>query len=204
MKTIALIGAPGSGKSRLAKAIEEEYIKGDGQCDECNTPVVVVDDYAESARNFGAYEIGLYGGYMANITIAIDRYACERFAYHETKAKTIITCGTIIETSVYLSQQFEQMIKGATTGGDKLEVAQRIEGTVKMLAVLYMDTFKYTKAFYLPSLEAPTDESWMSFERNLQAAFNAFNAPVAPILVEEFKDEEDLVRQQLDIVMGRA
>jgi hypothetical protein len=204
VKSIALIGAPGSGKSRLARAIEEEYIKGDGQCEECNTPVAIVDRYADTVRDSGQYEIGLRGGYMANMAIAVERYNKERYAYHENKAKTIITCGTVIETSVYLSQQFEQMIQAATTQEDKLQVASRIEGTVKMLAVLYMDTFKYTKSFYLPSSEAPTDESWMSFERNLQAAFNAYNAPVAPILVEEFKDEEDLVRKQLDIVMGRA
>lgn len=202
MKTIALLGAPGSGKTRLAEAIGDEYIRNDG-CEDCNTPVVVVDGYAQAVRDRGQYEIGLRGGYMANISIAVERYNAERAAYHE-QYKTVILCGTIIETSVYLSQNFEAMMKVATSDEDKLQTAQRIEGTVKMLAVMYMDTFRYTKAFYLPTLSPPEDERWMIFERNLQAAFNAYNAPVAPILVEKYEDEADLVRQQLDIVMGRA
>lgn len=204
MKTIALLGAPGSGKSRLATAIEEEYIKRDGSCEDCDTPVVIVDNYAQKVRDDGQYEIGLNGGYMANVSIAVQRYNDERYAYHETKAKTVITCGTIIETSVYLSMNFERMLHSATSDEDKLITAQRIEGTVKMLAVLYMDTFRYTKAFYVPAMQVPDDQNWLTFERNLQAGFNAYNAPVAPILVENYEDEDDLVRQQLDVVMGRT
>lgn len=203
MKTIALLGAPGSGKTKLAEAIADEYIRSDGQCDECNTPVHIVDEYAQYIRDHGQYEIGIHGGYMANISIAVERYNRERHAFYEIKPKTLIICGTVIETSVYLSGNFERMFKLANSDEDKIQTAQRIEGTSKMLATLYMDTFQYTKAFYLPAHKPPTEENWMTFERNLQAAFNAFNAPVAPLLIEDATDEDDLLEKQVAKVMGR-
>lgn len=202
MKTIALLGSPGSGKTRLAEAISDELIRKDGQCIECNTPVGIVDDYHIYVRDEGVYEIGLDGGYMSSISIANERYSRERKFGLEGGYKTRITCGTVIESSVYLAQHFERTFPLQTTEAEKLETAQRFEGTIKILAVLYMDTFKYDKAFYLPPAPLGEDTRWGTFERNLQAAFSAYNAPVAPLLIEEYKDEEDLVRQQVEKVLS--
>lgn len=201
MKTIALLGSPGSGKSKIAEAIKDELIRGDGQCNECNTPVEIVDNYTRRIEDDGEYEVGLDGGYMANISVAVERYNRERFVGKGMKPKTMITCGTVIETSVYTSQHFERTLRTLPTDEEKMEEAIRMEACVKMLAVLYMDTFKYGKAFYVPTLQPPKDERWMTFERNLQAAFQAYNAPVAPLLIESYEDEEDLLRQQVEKIL---
>lgn len=200
MKTIALLGSPGSGKTRLANAIHDELIRNDG-CADCNTPIAIVDNYALAVRDEGEYEIGPRGGYMANISIAVERYNRERKVSNE-QYKTLITCGTIIETSVYLVQGFEKSMESKPTNEAKMEEAQRIKGCINMLAVLYMDTFKYDKAFYMPPSKPHPTENWTTFERNLQAAFQAFNAPVSPLLIENFKDEDDLVRQQVEKVLS--
>ena len=200
MRTIALLGAPGAGKTRLANAIADELVRGDGQCDDCNTPITIVDNYANSVRDHGNYEIGLNGGYMASIGIATERYHRERSAGYDG-CKTLITCGTVVESSVYLAQHFERSLAMKTTDEERMEEAQRIEGTIKMIAVLYMDTFKYEKAFYLPPLQPREDQRWATFDRNLQAAFSAYNVPVAPLLIEDYKDEDDLIRQQVEKVL---
>lgn len=203
MQRIALVGSPGSGKSALAHAIADELIKSDGQCAECNTPISIIDDYPRTVRDQGSYEIGLDGGYMSSVSIAVERYNRERSAQYSHN-KTIITCGTIIETSVYLAQHFERQLRMKTSEDEKLEEFQRIEGSMKMLAVLYMDTFKYDKAFYVPPVKPNDDERWAEYDRNLQAAFSAYNAPVVPILIQEYENQEDYVRQQVETVLDLA
>lgn len=201
MRTIALLGAPGAGKTRLANALADELVKGDGQCGDCNTPITIVDNYVNPVRDNFNYEIGLNGGYMATISIAVERYNQERVAGYDG-CKTMISCGTVVESSVYLAQYFERSMSLLSSDEDLIEEAQRIEGSVKMLAVLYQDTFKYEKAFYLPPLKPNSDERWATFDRNLQAAFSAFEVPVAPLLVEDYKDGDDLVRQQVERVLS--
>ena len=201
MKTIALLGSPGSGKTELAKTIADELVRKDGSCSDCNTPVAIVDAYAAAVRDNGHYEIGRDGGYMANISIAVGRYNQERSYYHQGGYKTVIVCGTVIESSVYSAMHFERTIKFATTDEAKLQEAQRFDASIKMLAALYMDTFKYTKAFYIPPLAEPKDEQWLNFERNLQAAFNAYNAPVVPLLVESYIDADDLLKKRVEMIL---
>lgn len=202
MKTIALVGAPGVGKSRLAQAIADELVRADGSCDDCNTPIGIVDDYPLVVRDQGEYEIGLNGGYMATVSIAVQRYNMERKFGYDGTTKTMIVCGTIIESATYLAQHFERTLAVKNSEEEKFEEIKRFEACIGMTALLYMDTFKYDKAFYIPPVEAPEDELWMTFERNLQAAFQAYNAPVAPLIIEEFKDADDLVAQRVAKVLA--
>jgi nicotinamide riboside kinase len=197
MKTIALLGGPGSGKTELAEALRDEIVRNDGQCADCKTPVALVDGYPEMVRDSAQYEIGLDGGYMANISIALGRYNMERTFFHSGDYKTAIICGTVIESSVYSAMHFERTIKLANSDEDKLQEAQRFDASIKMMAALYMDTFKYARAYYIPPLEKPADDRWLNFERNLQAAFSAYNAPVLPLMVEEYSDHADLIKQRV-------
>lgn len=196
MKTIALIGAPGSGKTQLASAIANHIYRDEPQCAQCPNPVGRVDNYAFETRDEGEYEIGLNGGYMANIDIACQRYRFERCVGH-TEVKWMITCGTVVETAVYTAMHFERSLALKNTDEEKMQEAQRFQACTSMIATLYMDTFKYEKAFYLPSPVEPEDERWLTFERNLQAAFQAYSSPIAPLVVENFKDMDDLTAQRL-------
>lgn len=201
MKTIALIGAPGSGKTDLATALITRIEAGEPKCEQCPPNALGVDLYANEARDQGEYEIGLDGGYMANISVAVARYNNERIIGHRMKPKLMITCGTVIETAVYTAMNFERSLAIKNTDEEKMEEAKRFQGCTSMLAVMFMDMFKYERSFYLPSPTKPEDERWLNFERNLQAAFQAYQAPVIPLVVEDFKDMEDLTQQRLEKVM---
>lgn len=192
MKTIALLGAPGSGKTELAFRLSDTF---DGS-------TRVIDGYADYAVEDGEYEIGLNGGYMASMSIAIARYNEERIAGHKTKPDLMITCGTVIETAVYTAMHFERSLTLKNTDEEKMEEAKRFQGCTSMLAVMFMDMFKYERAFYLPSLSKPEDDRWLNFERNLQAAFNAYQAPVTPLVIEDFKDIEDLTQKRLERILA--
>lgn len=196
MKTIALLGAPGSGKTQLAKAIKSRMEIDEPPCDQCPAPVLVADQYALKTRDDGEYEIGLNGGYMANIDIAMERYRMERRIGH-IEPKLMVTCGTVIETAVYSAMHFERSLTLKNTDEEKMEEAKRFQGCTSMLAVMFMDMFKYERAFYLPSPVKPEDDRWLNFERNLQAAFQAYQAPVIPLVVEDFNDKEDLTEKRL-------
>lgn len=202
MKTIALIGAPGSGKSQLKEAIIKRLDGGEPPCETCPPNTLSVDNYAEVVSTRGEYAIGLEGGYMANIAIAVERYNAERVIGHREKPKTMVVCGTVIETAVYTAQHFERSLALMTTDDEKIEEAKRFQGCTSMLAVMFMDMFKYEKAFYLPSPFKPEDKRWLTYERNLQAAFQAFQAPVVPLVVEDFEDMEDLTEKRLEKVFS--
>lgn len=204
MKAIALLGSPGSGKTETAEALRDEIIRRDGQCADCKTPVALVDGYAEMVRDAAQYEIGLDGGYMANISIALGRYNMERTFFHSGDYKTAIVCGTVLESSVYSAMHFERTIKLANSDEEKLQEAQRFDASIKMMATLYMDTFKYARAYYIPPLEKPSDERWLNFERNLQAGFSAYNAPVLPLIVEQYSNHDDLVQQRVAQILEPA
>ena len=197
MRTIALVGAPGSGKTDLMKAIIEKEYADDPPCDQCPPKAVGVDSYANEARDLGDYEIGLNGGYMANISIAVARYNNERIIGNRVKPDLMITCGTVIESAVYTAMHFERSLALKNTDEEKMEEAKRFQGCTSMLAVMFMDMFLYEKAFYLPTPTKPEDERWVSFERNLQAAFQAYQAPIIPLVVEDFKDRDDLTQKRL-------
>lgn len=203
MKTIALIGAPGAGKSKLAQAVVRKIEASNPQCESCPRPAIVVDDYAYDTRDAGEYAIGLDGGYMANIDLATTRYRMERKVAH-LEPQYMIVCGTIVETAVYTAMHFERTLAIRVKEEDKMGEAARFQACTSMIATLYMDTFKYERAFYLPSPRKPEDERWEAFERNLQAAFQAYSSPIAPLVVEDFKDEDDLTEQRVGMILDEG
>lgn len=200
MRTIALVGAPGSEKTRLARALVEKINLVDPQCQNCPATVGVVDEYALQTRDRGEYEIGLNAGYMANIDIACMRYRTERIMYN-MEEKYMITCGTVVETAVYTALHFERTMPFQKTDEDKLRENQRFQACTSMLATLYLDTFKYDVAYYLPSPQKPEDERWLGFERSLQAAFQVFATPIVPLMIEEFSDVDDLTDKRVEKVI---
>lgn len=199
MTKIGLVGLPGSGKTVLAQTLENAYIMGDGQCAECNTPVAIVDKYAEDVAWRGDWAIGLEGGWLANAAIALERYNRERRA--AMSAKTIISCGTVIESAVYLAMEFEHQ-QTFSVEAEQFAVAARIEAGLRFFSALAVDTLHYDRMFYLPPVLTPDNERWKVFDRNVQAAFGAFEVPIEPLVVEEFSDAEDLVAQRVALCLA--
>lgn len=200
MLKIALIGAPRSAKSATAFALEDAIVRADLECRNCITPVKVVDDYVSEVEERMQYVAGFDGDYAVNLAIALDRLGRERQAAAEG-AKTIITVGSLLETATYQAMTFEAEHRFDSEEA-KLDEARRVEATFKTIACLYMDTFTYHHVFYFPPLEVE-DKRVGGFDRNLQAAFAAFNlVEVTPILVEDGNVFE-IVEQRVERIMDQ-
>lgn len=196
MHRIGLIGIPGSGKSALAKALEDHYIKND-EC-ECRTPVAIIDDYVESAVSRTDLAGGFEGSYISNANIAMERIGQERL--HEDGVKTIITCGTLIETSTYMAMEFESRQPFWTTDEEKSDNSKRIQAGVQFLACMYMDSFHYDKVYYLPPVAVADDPRLAILDRNIQAAFQAFwVTPTIPLMVEG-DTFEDITAKRIELI----
>lgn len=190
MITVALVGGPGSGKTELAEALAERLEK------EGTFPTLVVDDYAQSAGEHIDAAIGFRADYYVNLAIAIERIAREKKAETEVgEDGAVITAGSLLETSVYTAMQFERrnaMIKDEAVKQDML---RRVEATLKTLACFYMDSFFYDCVFYCPPTDQ-TDEEFKTFDKNLQASFQAFY--LNPVYILKSEGVENRVNEMLE------
>lgn len=175
---IALIGAPGSGKSALAADLAKELGQKDPDCD-CVRTVAIVDDYCPEIEIETNIALGPIADYLGNLYVALGRYGRERVARMDHQI--VISAGTIIETAVYTAMHFVGLT-AVLNEEQQQEAAPRIDATLRILACLYADICQYDYAFYLPPTMTPADEDWAYFDQQLQAALEGFKLlPVTPL-----------------------
>lgn len=152
-KMIALMGAPNSGKSRLADELSEAL--PDNR---------VIDDYAPRVEEESHIVLGIYGTYFGDIGVALARIGAERKAM-EGEPSYVITCGTIVESITYGS------INESLTS-----VPERTKIIMQFMGLLMWDTFAYDHAFLLPPGEKATSFE-QQFYTELCEAIDTFEAP---------------------------
>ena len=203
MKTrIALIGVPGSGKTEFATALEDFLVVNDGICKACLTPVAIVDDYATPASEEIDIASGFAASWYLDLFISLKRLAEERRAAVE--GKTIITCGTIIESTQYAMANFASRMD-FKMDREKEDEAKRIQAAMMTFACLFMDTFAYDRVYFLNQVKPADDEqsSFAELDKNTRAAFEAFNLiEIAKELVVETTDLEEATAQRIEMVKG--
>lgn len=198
IQSISIIGAPESGKSALALALDDQLLRNDIGCKECRTPIKIVDDYVPAVEKHYNLAAGFEGNYLVNLAVAMERYALQRQAFQE--AKTVITVGSVFETSTYVAMEFERN-QDFNTEPENLDDLRRTEATLKTLACMYMDANPMGHVFYCPPLKVE-DNRVVIFDRNLQAAFNAFGlVNVHPLLTDDGNIFQ-ITEQRLDQVMA--
>lgn len=187
---IAIIGAPGSGKTELVKLIGPQL----------GATWITLDEYAEKACDDIDYAPGTDGGYIANLAVALKRLGMERVAdLDEFAFQYRITCGTLLETSVYSAMDFEITSKYQEED-EIVNNTRRVEAVLKTLACLYADSFDYDLVFYLPA----RSEEWKEFDKNLQTAFAAFFlVKTVPLLEDTMEENADIalkiIKKEIDI-----
>lgn len=169
---IALVGAPGSGKTALAVALAQRLADDD-------TAVVVIDAYVPEIEHETNLALGPLAGYLGNLYVALGRYARERVA--RATNEVVITCGTLIETAVYTAMNFVAL--GETLSDeDKAVEAPRIDAMLRILATLYSEICQYDYAFYLPAFEGDADSAYI--DQQIQAAIEGFKLIPVTVLVD--------------------
>src|SRR5688500_751332 len=135
---IAIVGAPGSGKTELAKALDEGL-----------SNATIVDDYAEKIGRENDIAIGGDASYIGKLYVVLGRRALERKAEADG-AKHTISCGTMIDSSVYATYE-------AVSGQTQFHWV-RVTNFMNLLGSLFQDTWRYDHVFVL-SLDKPEPDT---------------------------------------------
>lgn len=159
---IALIGAPGSGKSELAKALTEK-LDGD---------VKVVDDYIVNVEEYSRFVIDSDATYIGNLYALLGRYAEERRA-QEAEPDHVISCGTLIETAIYTS------LEAVQHQDDPHWV--RVQNMMNIIGSFFQDTWRYDLAFVLDLPNADIETHPGKLNKHLFMAINSFGIHYTPL-----------------------
>lgn len=190
---IGLAGIPGSGKTELAEAIRQHFEKE-------GSSVVVIDDYVSKIQDETGLAFGFMAAYVGNIHVALGRANLERAAY-VNEDDTVITCGTMFETSSYAVQAFEKDYENAANEAQKYDFAQRSEATIRIMACFFIDLVRYNHIFYLTPIEPLENSELVKLDKNLQAAFKAFELFEHTVLDGTGNDKSEICQNRLEKVL---
>jgi hypothetical protein len=141
---VAILGAPGSGKSRVANAIRKQL--GDDWR--------VVDKYVDHLQKRTGLPYGFDADFPQNIQVMSARWIGEIEAARQDFSS--ITCGSIYETLAYtLAIGFPN----PTSEAEMVVQVKYIDTLYRFLGAMEDTTADYDLMFYLP-YKTPPDDPW--------------------------------------------
>ena len=151
MKKIALIGAPTSGKTALAQQIKEALSE---------RKVAIVDNYIRDIEERSDNTLAHFATYVGNVQVAIGRWEAERKALRDEEPDVLVTCGSIVETTVYNGIQalLSARLRDNPWSIRTLQNDKRSSVSMTFLGILGFDTWDYDHAFYLP---VKSEDDWI-------------------------------------------
>lgn len=175
---IAILGAPGSGKSafatKLATALRAEEEKPKSQS------VQIVDGYVENLTKQTGFAYGIHATFPQNFQILSERWTQEQKKLYALKDSTVpvhlITCGSIYDTILYTALRINSQ---AVLKRNKEAV---LLGRVAMeaLGMIEKETSDYDILFFLPYNKKKRDEKGRSYD-------TAINLKLPEVVAEYFK-----------------
>jgi hypothetical protein len=157
--SIALVGAPGSGKAKVAaefKRISADWYaetsicgcdtESKQGCSKCDNPLQVIENAGNTIQDKGV-AMGVFGGYAEDLRA----YYLQNEQEQDTLAdgRSFITLGTSLENLAHSGVTLENILTGVQTP-DAARRAQQHQVTMTMLTFLFMERFRYTFGFYIP------------------------------------------------------
>jgi hypothetical protein len=184
---IAIVGAPGSGKTELAEGLEK-YLRE--RCPNCTT--AVIDDYVDEIGKQNDIAIGGDATYIGNLYIVLGRLTHERKAESDG-AKHTITCGTIVESSVYTTieavrQQTQPHFVRATN-------------LMNLLGSIFQDAWQYDHVFVLSLEESDLETIEGQVDQALFMALSSFSVPFTP-LNGSFEEKLSKAKEELNVTLA--
>lgn len=170
MIKVALLGAPSSGKTELAQELVKTL-----------EDVQVADAYVPAIEERSDNTLGHFASYLGNLQVALGRWECERALARDHKPSILITCGTIVETTVY--EAVNALVDASVSNdGENLTIRalqnnKRASVTMTMLGIISYDTWDYDLAYYLPVSE-DADQSSKVVDNHILEAAEALGVPV--------------------------
>jgi len=176
---IALTGAPGSGKSRVARKLEKEF------------GFPVIDGYVDRLESRTDISLGFNADFVPNLGVAYERLFREWEVLKDEDS--YILCGTVLESACYTS------IWAATTmhlAPDQISQRQAINAFMDTLGIITVENWNYDLVFYLPPPQDANDLA-KRLDYSLRDGFAILGIDHVPLT------DEDKVAQAITIVKER-
>lgn len=188
---IALVGAPGSGKSELASKIALDGI-------ERKSPVYVIDRYVESLSHEVDIAMGYLADYVPNLMCAMERFSRERrhAAQYIDVFPNRLTCGTVIESACYAAMRSASEAETDSPMEKKIGTL-RMETAMNMLSMVLAETWDYTHVFYLPLRQDHDNEIDLRLDHSIRDALAMLGIDHTPLT------DEDPALQALEVLKER-
>lgn len=184
---IAILGAPGSGKSKLARALATEH------------DLTLVDNYVQRLQKKTGLALGPWSSYSEHLMVAGHRLAEEYKVGFDKR----ITVSTIVDTLVYAAVKADVVMNQSQQAARDTYLGA--QSAMQGLTLMYRETWDYDVAFWLPYTEEEAKERSGTWEAALNSAydsaFDAFQAEVYTLLGTH-KEKLSVVNQMLELVKG--
>jgi hypothetical protein len=150
---IALLGAPSSGKTKVAKAIARRMNEYDldGAPDRSrghDRYWAVVDGYVERLAKRSGLTYGVEADWPMNVQVMGHRWEAEAHAVKD--GSNAICCGTIYETMVYGNIHSLLNMRQPATEREMLAVSEYHAAMMSFMGAMENTTVDYDVMFYLP------------------------------------------------------
>jgi hypothetical protein len=149
---IAILGAPGSGKSSFAKTLATKLRTNDRK-------VKIVDGYMENLVKRTGYAFDIFATYPQNLQVLFERWTREQEA-EKTGCHTLITVGSLYETILYtgLRVNSELVLKADKT----IQMQGRV--SMEMLGVIQSLIATHDLLLFLPYTNKVLSEKGRSYD----------------------------------------
>lgn len=184
--SIALVGAPGSGKSEIAtefQRISKDWFAEQASicscdadekagCSNCGNPLAIIGNSGNYLQDETDTAMGVFGGYAEDLRAYFVQYEAEDVV--RRNGQSFLTLGTVLENLAHSGCTLENILTGLQTPqAEHRARAQQI--TMSALTFLFMERFRYTFAFYVPYAGANivlpgADDADRAFEARVDTA----------------------------------
>jgi energy-coupling factor transporter ATP-binding protein EcfA2 len=177
---IAVLGAPGSGKSDFADALADLLM------DQTGRPWGIIDDAVTELRHDTGQEYGMLGNHLDDLQVAFKRREFELVI----RDQDFITVGTILDTAAHW------MARSEVVKDDEAALSQiKLQAIAATFGMLYTDTWDYDYAFLVSRVSDFTQGGYPhAVQFTLESLVATYRAPVFT-----FKDPEASSEQKVKL-----